>query len=314
MAPAILFTYIIWGTTQRHERSVDGEFIDFSKEKKSSVDDLIEAVYGLRFYQQPHLIDQIRSQLSYELYEAYSNNSETIPTESPAVNETEVLSQLAGLVRSGMLVYFHELRDSFRAIMNEIETYLDPNRLAVSKFFWRDLVLKCIQSQESENELWDLKETLEIFSIREAKAKLNASVKFVEKVAGFANSSGGVFIIGVSDNPRKLIGMPSEDIEDRSKHIGETIERHVNPKKDFYKIIQISVYDESVIKNCLIIVVAQTKDVLMVDDSTGRFSVPLRSTSGLIRLTPEEVAQRKRTIEVQNYNYIERLLEFIQSA
>lgn len=313
MAPAILFTYTVWGTTQRHERSVDGDFLDFSKETVSVTTDLIEAIYALRFYHQPHMIDQIRSQLSYELYEKSSKDPESLESQSPSVDESEVLAQLAAEVRSGMAVYFRELRDSFHAVMNEIEAYFNSNRLAVSRKFWEDLILKCIRTQESENELWDLKETLQVFCVREPKAKLKESVKFAERVAGFANSSGGVFIIGVSDKPRKLIGFPSSEIEDRIKHVTEILDKHINTGRSYYKINQVGLFHESVMKYCIVIAVAQTKDVLTVDDDTGHFSVPVRSASGLAHQTLREVTQSKQSVQVENFNYIERLREFIQT-
>jgi len=62
-----------------------------------------------------------------------------------------------------------------------------------------------------ETQLWDFKETLEMWHAKH-KEKEEAEVKFGEQIAAFANTNGGVLIIGITDKPpRKVIGV--QDLE-----------------------------------------------------------------------------------------------------
>ena len=66
-----------------------------------------------------------------------------------------------------------------------------------------------------ENQLWDFKETFEMWHIKN-KEKEESKIKFCEQIAAFANVNGGVLIVGITNKPpRRVIGI--QDLENKLK-------------------------------------------------------------------------------------------------
>lgn len=312
MAASIVYSHKVWGTTERHWRDVPCEAVSFAEEAASIKQDLAEAVYGLKF-RSMHIVDEKMSGLLAEVAEeVYSDPEEYFNRAPPEPSETQAIALAAIEIRERMITYFKEVRNSLRAILHEIANYYDTNRLAVSESFWHDLIYKCSSTPLSENELWDLKQTLTMFHASDKKAKRTATIDFVERVAAFANCDGGVLIIGVTDGNRDIVGVPGNELEDRIKHIADVIEKWLEPKLTAYHVIQVPIIRGGTAKVCVNVVIAQTKAVVGVKQDSGSITYPSRRMSGIERIVPyAQIGERKKNIDIDNYRYINRLREFI---
>lgn len=312
MAASIVYSHKVWGTTERHWRNVPCEAVSFSEEASSIKQDLIEAVYGLKF-QSIHIVDEKMSGLCAEVAEeVYSNPEKYFDRVHSKPNEKTAIALAIIVIRERMITYFKEIRNSLRTILHEIATYYDTSRLAVSERFWHDLICKCSSTPLSENELWDLKQTLTMFHAVDKKDKRAATIDFVERVAAFANCDGGVLIIGVTDGNRDIIGIPRNELEDRIKHIADVIEKRLDPEFTAYHVIQVPVIRGGTAKVCVNVVIAQSKAAIGVKQDDGSITYPSRKMSGIERVVPyAKIVERKRNIILDNYIYINRLREFI---
>lgn len=312
MATGILFTQRVWGSTERHWRHVSCEKNHFHEESDNVVRLLIEAVYGLQFYQAIHVLDEKLAGLSYEIYESMQNEPDAYTTNEPIQSSQEKALGLAAIdIHGRMVTYFKEIRDSLRAVLDEIDKYEHPDCLVSSQQFWRDMVCKCTVTPTAEPELWDIKETLEMFHIREGHAKQKASIKFAEEIASFANNKGGALIIGITDNPRTIVGLPKEQLEDKISHIDNAIKKFIKPQFGSYSVRQVPILLNSQIKICLVVVVPQTKNALYVEHENNLYSYPVRLSTGTGRTSLGEISERKRMIDSDNFHYINQLREFV---
>ncbi|MCP8309008.1 MAG: ATP-binding protein [archaeon] len=162
-----------------------------------------------------------------------------------------------------------------------------------------------------ESQLWDFKETLEMWQIRATKDKQEAEVKFCEQIVALANAKGGVLIIGVTDKPpRRIVGV--QDLENRLKSTKSVLKRYVNYVGDYVHFQEIPMKnEEGQDKSCLIIAVAQTRNVVAVRDHCGRFTYPIRLETGLERADYDKIKNLKRNVLHDNYDYILDLKQFL---
>ena len=104
---------------------------------------------------------------------------------------------------------------SLRNVILEIDRYDAQTELMKRELFWRDFLVRAIDAPV-EDQLWDFKETLDMWSVS-GKGKEDAVVKSCGYIAAFANAKGGVLIVGISnERPRKVVGI--EDLENRLKY------------------------------------------------------------------------------------------------
>jgi predicted HTH transcriptional regulator len=193
-----------------------------------------------------------------------------------------------------------------RNIILEIEKYHSVGELLKRESFWRSFISKVRVGDRVEDQLWDLKETLEMWHVGGSQ-KENAEAKFCEEVAAFANAKGGAIIIGITDKiPKIVVGV--NDLENRIKSIREVIRRYIKPDSDLVHLQQVLLKDdEDRDKTCLVIAVAQTRSGISVKDRAGRFSYPIRMGTGLSRIDHEDLVNLKRNVLNDNYHFIRDL-------
>lgn len=294
LAPCILYTYRVWGSTRLTDFMVmvNSQNID---EDPEAVKVCTETALGLRV-RYDYTLNRVHSDMLYELYE-----SDPEGYRSPTIHEDVLATRTSHKVLHRLADYFEQLRDSLRNILIEIELFNAETELLHQEAFWRQFVDKAMDSK-TENQLWDFKQTLDMWH-SSGKAKEEAQLRFSEQVAAFANTRGGVLIIGVSDNlPRKLVGI--QDIENRLKYTKEVIGRFTG-RTDFVHFQQIAFEESGEMSNTyLVVAVAQTEAVIPVKDRSGRFSYPIRLETGMFRSDYDTVHRSKISLHHDNYGFI----------
>lgn len=130
----------------------------------------------------------------------------------------------------------------------------------------------------------------------------------MKKDISFANSEGGLIIVGITDKERNIIGL--NDVENKVQDIDRIISRWIKPKVDFYKIRDIIIEDNNKIpKQCIIISIAQTKKPLYVRKDNGVNIYKVRGQSGKKPSDSEDRERRKKTVFYSNYKFIKEFKE-----
>jgi len=306
LAPIILFTPRVWGTTRLADRMVQitANSID---EDQRKVELCAEKALGIRG-RFSYTIGEVHNSIMADIYDSLDPEDEW-PTSDPVPKKT-LLVQTSHKVFDELATYFEFVRNSLRNIILEIEKYNDQARLLYNESFWSQFVTKAMADSRVETQLWDFKSTIEMWQCKEEK-KQEFEVAFAEQVSSYANSSGGVLIIGITnDLPRKIVGI--QDIENKMKFAKSVIDRCAQGNTGFVHFQQIRLKDESgQERDCLVVAIAQTKKVIQVKDQQGKFSCPTRQATGLHRRTYEEILQSKTSVLYDNYNFISNLKAFL---
>jgi len=216
LAPSILFTFRVWGATRRTERQWSGQLASgLESERPEVTRRLTEIVLGLfNSLHRKYTMESVYQEVEMEMAESgYGDEGGVVkPSVSDVVIRTayEVLGELAA--------FFEFTRNSLNNILVDIEKQKSQASLMRSDSFWRQFISKTLQPGKSEQQLWDFKSTLKMWHIKATREKDLAEVEFVEDIASFANSSGGVLLIGISNTPVKIDGIGT----------GVEIERRLN--------------------------------------------------------------------------------------
>jgi len=253
-------------------------------------------------------IDEVHSSIAADIYDSIDPEDEW-PSSDPVSKKT-LLAQTSHQVFDEIATYFEFIRNSLRNIVLETEKYNDQARLLYNESFWSRFVTKAMAGNRVETQLWDFKNTLEMWQCKEEK-KQEFEVAFSEQVSSYANSSGGALIIGITNEPpRKVVGI--QDLENKMKFTKLVLDRCTDGNAGFVHFQQIRLKDESdQERDCLIIAIAQTKKVIQVKDQNGRFSCPTRQATGLHRSEHDEVLQSKASVLYDNYNFLSSLSAFL---
>ena len=195
--------------------------------------------------------------------------------------------------------HFLEIYDDLDIDLNEYEK---QKSIIHKDSYWSNFITKNLD--RTEGELWDFKQTFEMWEVSELSLKAIKQIDFCEKVAAFANAQGGVFIVGVTDKiPRKIIGV--SDLENKMQSIKTIARKWIDFNRDFIILKETLMKDDNDCEQqCLIIVVAQTKGVMGVKHEDGRFSYPIRLETGLDRYSYSEIEDRKREITANNFDFL----------
>ena len=223
LAPSMLFSYRVWGSTRRSQRWLELTSTEISVEPKEVIEHLTEIVCGLV---RDHLYrySSIRAELLYEQYESDPENY--YPSDVP---ESLIVSRAAHEIVDDFAEFFEQFRDSLRNIGLDIEKYLAEKNLLKSETFWAKFILKSKVLGRVESPLWDFKETLPMWHSKGDKQQ--QQIEFCKLVAAFANNEGGAIIIGVTDKSRDIVSVPN--LEHRIKSASEAIQKCIDyPRKD----------------------------------------------------------------------------------
>ena len=197
--------------------------------------------------------------------------------------------------------------DIYEDLDINIEVYEQQKSLLYNEPFWEKFIEKAIV--KTEDQLWDFKETLEIWKVEKSKRE-EFKIKFSERVAAFANESGGIIFIGISNNlPRKIVGI--DGIEDKINEISETLMKWGSSKIKFFEVRELVLKDEDGNQRKIIILsIKQTKEPIGVIHSDGRYSYPIRSGPRTINSSYPAIMKAKKDIHTENFNYFYSIQEF----
>jgi len=308
LAPSILFTYRIWGSTRLSDRTIKITATTVDEENPEIIKRTTEIALGL-FHRWQHTLYSAHSDISAEIADSIDPEEYSGPILVP---KKRLIFQTSHEVLDEFTTYFEFLRNSLRNILLDIEKCKDkaPTELIDKESFWRSFITKAMGDGRVESQLWDFKETFEMWHLQ-PKDKEEAEVKFCEQVAAFANAKGGVLIVGITDSPpRTIVGI--EDLENKLKSTKSILMRHIDYDGDYIHFQQVMLHNsENKDKNCLIIAIAQTKDVASVKDQAGRFSYPLRLVTGKENFDSERIRNLKIDVLKDNYSFISDLDRFI---
>lgn len=143
------------------------------------------------------------------------------------IPESLVLRRTAHAIYGNCETYFTQIRDSLRNIVVDIEKFKEQRDLFKSDKFWREFITKACNAKTSEPQLWDFKETLTIWHVKNDPARREARITFAEDVASFANVSGGILVVGVNDK-REVVGIgEGRELENRLKFARDVIAEYI---------------------------------------------------------------------------------------
>ena len=277
MAPRVLFTYRVWGSTRMSDRHINVDDQDNATSDLSKLRALTEIAMGVRnggvlVYNRAHM------EIGFSIFDSLDPEQMARGVEI-IVPESRLIRRTGHDVYENCAIYFTEIRDSLRNIQIDIEKLKEQRALFESDDFWRVFITKARNVKTSERQLWDFKETLTIWHAKTEAAKRDAKVKFAEDVASFANTSGGVLIVGVNDR-REIVGVGTgRELETRLKVASDVLARHMEYDREIVSFRQVIVGE----KICLIVLVSQACGVVAVTDGDGHYSYPLRRETGISR-------------------------------
>lgn len=207
--------------------------------------------------------------------------------------------------------YFLEIRNSLRNIKLDIEKFKEQQSLYASGEFWRTFITKANNVKTAEPQLWDFKETLTFWHVKNDPERRQAKVTFTEDVASFANTSGGVLVIGVSDK-RKIVGIgDGRNLENRLKVARDVQEEFLEYDREIVEFRQVGM-GEKRDTICLVIVVSQACSSVGVSDPEGRFSYPVRRETGIERVARMDTPAINSHRKSDNRDFLVELKQFIR--
>lgn len=206
--------------------------------------------------------------------------------------------------------------DDYKEISRDLELnlsqYEESNKILTDNEFWRNFITNAMEKEKFETEIWDFKEFLEIWKTNDPQVKRQKKIDFCGHIASFANNKGGVLILGISDKtPREIKGL--NDVETKMNQLEDLILRFIDYPRNFVIIKSISLIDSKGSEiDCIIIVIAQTKEGVAVKDDNNNYSYFFRITSGKQKRSPREIKESKKEIVRDNYKFLHLLREQFQ--
>jgi hypothetical protein len=160
MAPKILFSYRVWGSTQISDRwiKIPGDAPRDPDEESARI--CAEMVLGLRDCMFT-TYERVHNEVSYEIYESLDPEQGYEASEI-SVPAHRVLARAGRRSYAECASYFEEIRESLRNVLIDICKVEEQCELMKSDAFWRDFILKAAKTKKTESQLWDFKETLTI--------------------------------------------------------------------------------------------------------------------------------------------------------
>lgn len=303
LAPSMLFTYRVWGSTRRSRRWLELSGGSLHEESQEVRRQLTELALGL---QQPASLNVF----DYELMEAMSGDDES----APVVSETEIVARTSWQVLGELLCFLEQLRDSLKNVLLDIEGCLSQRSMMYSDDFWRRFIAAAAMSPKFETHHWDFKETLDIWQVAGREGVRAIKKKFAEYVAAFANADGGVLIVGVSDD-RRIVGIDSvRDLESALEAARKALTDRIDYPRELVLFHQASVQDAAgVTRLCLVIIVASAMEAVGVNDE-GNFTYPARRETGLVRLKRNDISIAKIHRKNDNFDFFDILKRFVRDS
>jgi hypothetical protein len=312
LAPEILFTYKVWGSTRMSDRSIDLNFALSSPkgEEPGTTLKLAEIVLGLsdsRF----SAFDRAQMDLLGEAYESGAGQDEEEPLRIPM---DRILRRTASYAIEECIIYFSELRDSLRDIVIHIGKREDTENVVNSDAFWRSFISKATVQGRIEHELWDLKETLPMWHAVNADVRARAKVTTAEDLAAFSNAGGGCLLVGIRDDKTIAgIGDTERDRENRVKTLNDALAELIQYPRQIWKVHQLLVNGvDGREKLCLVVIAARACEPVGVKGANGSYTYPVRHGTGIVREAPEKLRDARIHDKNDNFDFLERLQQFVR--
>jgi hypothetical protein len=298
LCPCVLFSHPPWSTSQLSDR-----YLKFNECNESRTKRCTEIVTGLWWHGKPTL-GYIRDDIESD----WAESNEEYQGPSPITYET-AFPQANNKILSEFALYFLKIRDSVDLIRSELLSFSKDDLLKNLEFL-RLLISKIVPKYALETQLWDLKE---IFSAWRNEKDDKLKMDLACNVAAYANSKGGLLIIGIDDKKRQVIGI--SDPEVRIRQTRSILERFLEPLPKTIEIFPLPVEGkDGTPVNCIIITIPQTKDVIEVKEvaSPGTLK-PVREDNGIKYKSYKEVSDSKKGILNDNYLFVRELFDSIYS-
>ena len=289
-APTMLITYYAWGSTPRARMTINLEH----EQNRGNLDlDELYTKVALGFF----------SNYGHASSEQYLDMCDEKDMQLPDTFEMRktLHERTEHLILNYFHNYFRNIYYALEQIINETQNKIDEENNILDPIFLKQFITKIIDPSIIENNLWDFKKTLEFWNTPNNKEYNHC--KFVEHVVSFANSNGGICIIGVDDSSRRVIGI--NDFESKKQELRKIMNRYIERDTNFIIISQIYLdHDINDKKECMIVIVQQTKDPVEVKDPNGKYSYPVRLETGLDRQSLNLVTKLKKEVNRDNYDFI----------
>ena len=301
LAPNMLFSYSVWGSTRSKDREIiiESDRIDYNIIIKTCA----EHALGLRLRYR-YILQNVYSEICSEISDSYPEDCHRIP-----FPKDEHILRTSIKIIDEFAIYFENIRQSLRNIIIDIDEYMKQTSFLYDNSFWEKFIKKAMGIKRVENQLWDFKKTFQMWETSNNKER--SSVDFCENIAAYANTSGGVLIVGITDSePREIAEL--DGLEDKIKHAKDIIKKYINYSENFTHFQQILIDIEGVSKSCLIIVISQTKSVVSVEKIDQSYSYPIRLETGLGYSNHSLIESTKSDIYRNNYDFILKINKFIQ--
>ncbi|MGB7328657.1 MAG: RNA-binding domain-containing protein [Rubripirellula sp.] len=288
-APAMLFTYEVWGSTRRGDRQValledipeegDTDRLDIRSLTEVSLGLMTRKHLSLRF-----MFDRLAG-------DYYSDFDPQMPEFS--ITEQRLVPRVANFVLGECAEYFAFLRDSLRRILSTIETWQQSQTEFESEAYWRRFVEIVTAKTHQEPEYFDFKQTIDFWHRPKGEPKNKAKFEFCKDVAAFANAGGGVLVVGVTDD-REVVGIDADlDLESSIKSLYDAEARHLSSSNGLIRTIEFSVNDvNGSPATCLAILVPEACVPISVE-LDGAHHYPIRKGPGKIASSHQQVADGK---------------------
>ena len=312
LAPEILFTYKVWGSTRMADRRIDINFaLSTPKEEEpNTILRLTEIVLGLS---DSHFsaVERAQMDLLGEAYEAGAEDDEEEPLQIPT---DRILRRTANRAIEECIIYFSELRDSLRDIVIHVGKREDTENLVNSDAFWRSFISKATVKGRIEHELWDLKETLPMWHAANADVRAQGKVTTAEDIAAFANAEGGCLLVGIrNDLTIAGIGDTDRDRENRVKTLNDALAELIQYPRKIWKVHQLLVNGaDGKEKLCLVVIAARACEPVGVKGANGNYTYPVRHGTGIARESPEKLRDARIHDKNDNFDFLESLRQFVR--
>jgi hypothetical protein len=312
LAPEILFTYKVWGSTRMADRRIDINFALSTpkQEEPNTILRLAEIVLGLSD-NQFSAIKRAQMDLLGEAYESGAEDDEEEPLQIPM---DRILRRTANRAIEECIIYFTELRDSLRDIDINVGKREDTENIVNSDAFWRSFISKVTVKGRIEHELWDFKETLAMWHAANADERARAKVTTAEDIAAFANADGGCLLVGIRDDKTIAgIGDTERDRENRVKTLNDVLAEFIQYPRQIWKVHQLLANGtDGEEKLCLVVIAARACEPVGVKGANGSYTYPVRHGTGIARENPEKLRNARIHDKNDNFDFLECLRQFVR--
>jgi len=235
-------------------------------------------------------------------------------TEEAAIPVDRVVRRASRRILDEFAIFFEWTRNSLQNVLLDINKCRAQRNVMDSDEFWARFLMVVTKAAKVENLLWDFKETLPLWHAK-GTGRNDAQVATAEDIASFANASGGVLIVGVSD-ARVVVGAGEDrDLEDRLKTLSDVLARRLDCPRACFRIRQVPLRDElGKALICLVIVTAMTAEPVGValGDANGGYSYPVRRESGITREPRRTIAGSKAHLKSDSFEFLQELRQYVR--